>query len=499
MRVKNLVFIFPFFFAGSLICSCSHAENYSTDCSDDVEVATTHVDIIPVEDAIERLNQFLSEVDLTKTKSGNERTISSIETHFSDFVLTKSGEQMPDAYLINFNNDDGFAILGANTSITPIIAAVETGNTSWNKVLIPVNKMPVDGTDTDNDEEEEEDLSYMEALGPGLESDQILSLCVSSALYTKSGEERSGASSGSGTSATPSKIEVLPLLTKDLFFDQNVTYCHKSYNRIVTNGCASTALSMILAYKKYPQLTVDHELLDYSQCGNRDGLGIHYEFYDDEFYLNLNDYFKNSDFFPTMLSTDDMQKLLLAVDNKVIKKHGIPTIHGFSLYFRTRFKLTSSVFYCIYNIVKSWDGTGATPDAVKNGMKKLGFISISKESRTHLTDSHIKTITEMLNKKNPVLICGWSLFELSKSHYWIIDGIRSDPTETLIHCVWGHGNANIGWYASDCISSDITPVTTKSSGNNKWQNFVVFSYDIDTITPSLHINDFYDKHRVYYN
>ena len=196
---------------------------------------------------------------VTKTKSGNERTISSIETHFSDFVLTKSGEQMPDAYLINFNNDDGFAILGANTSITPIIAAVETGNTSWNKVLIPVNKMPVDGTDTDNDEEEEEDLSYMEALGPGLESDQILSLCVSSALYTKSGEERSGASSGSGT--------------------------------------------------------------------------------------------------------------------------------------------------------------GATPDAVKNGMKKLGFINISKESRTHLTDSHIKTITEMLNKKNPVLICGWSLFELSKSHY----------------------------------------------------------------------------------
>ena len=130
---------------------------------------------------------------MTETKSGNKRSISSIETHFSDFAVTKSGEPIPDAYLVNFKNDDGFAILGANTSITPIIAAVEIGNTSWDKVLFPADEISFDNPDTDGDNEEEDD-TYMEVLGPGLKSDQILSLCINSALYTKSGDERIGAS-----------------------------------------------------------------------------------------------------------------------------------------------------------------------------------------------------------------------------------------------------------------------------------------------------------------
>ena len=31
-------------------------------------------------------------------------------------------------------------------------------------------------------------------------------------------------------------------------------------------------------------------------------------------------------------------------------------------------------------------------------------------------------------------MCGWSLGSLSESHYWVVDGIKNENGNTLIHC-----------------------------------------------------------------
>ena len=75
--------------------------------------------IIPVDEAIKTLNNFLADTKMIATKSGSQREIASIETHLSDSNKDDTKKSIPDAYLVNFKDEEGFAILGANTSIDP--------------------------------------------------------------------------------------------------------------------------------------------------------------------------------------------------------------------------------------------------------------------------------------------------------------------------------------------------------------------------------------------
>lgn len=103
----------------------------------------------------------------------------------------------------------------------------------------------------------------------------------------------------------------------------------------------------------------------------------------------------------------------------------------------------------------------------------------------------------MLYANKPVLMCGWSLWSLGESHYWVVDGIRRNSDETLIHCNWGHSGDYNGWFASDCIRED-TPVSSKSSGTgNGWNHIIVFSYNKNYSVVNS-IREFYDEHRVTY-
>ena len=128
----------------------------------------------------------------------------------------------------------------------------------------------------------------------------------------------------------------------------------------------------------------------------------------------------------------------------------------------------------------------------------LGYTSVDKTKKKELTSAQITTITNMLKAGKPVLMCGWSLGSLSESHYWVVDGIKNENGNTLIHCNWGRSGSSNGWFASDCIRSD-APVSTKSSdANNGWNNIIVFSYNMSSTTPSRTINEFYNEHRATY-
>ncbi|MBQ4201649.1 MAG: Spi family protease inhibitor, partial [Bacteroidales bacterium] len=113
-----------------------------TKINDTVPLKSSEPESLPagyltVDDAVANLNNFLSAVQGPATKSGDESKIKSVEAHYDNTVLTRSGESVPDAYLVNFDNDEGFAVLGAKSTIAPVIAVVEQGNTTWDKIMNP--------------------------------------------------------------------------------------------------------------------------------------------------------------------------------------------------------------------------------------------------------------------------------------------------------------------------------------------------------------------------
>lgn len=460
--------------------SCSPSEKICNIINQD----TIECDVseVSVDEALHKLEIFLSDAQMTKTKSGIERKVSTIDVHYSTSQMTIDDVPMPDAYLVNFENEEGFAILGANSSIAPIIAVIEEGNTDWNNIFMPLTDYEPLSYASDNS-----DLRSL-ILGPGVESELILPLCVESAMKGRSNQQINARSSAEVTT---------PLLDSTYNFGQNVTYCHKENKKFVTNGCASTAIAMIMAYKKFPRMVVDNNLLNFDNYNTKDAKGIRYRFSDDIIYLKLDDYFTNSSSIPTALTNQEKLDLLEKIDPTVIDSHGIPSVNDEIDYYRTRYKVTSAVYYTLDNSIRDWDGTGIVPNAVVNGLEDIGFSNVSKKQSRELNSEQIATITNMLLDKKPVLICGWSLWSLKKSHYWVIDGIKTNDDTILIHCNWGDNGKNTGWFASDCIRRDAQVEVKSSDSDNEWNNLVVFSYDVPGMV-YLRINTFYDEYRITY-
>lgn len=92
---------------------------------------------IPLEEALSVLSEFLRSDDgeMLTTRSGLQRKINSITTyyvenkrnHLSSKASTEESNLIPDAYLINFEDGAGFAVLGANTAVADIVAVTENG------------------------------------------------------------------------------------------------------------------------------------------------------------------------------------------------------------------------------------------------------------------------------------------------------------------------------------------------------------------------------------
>lgn len=88
--------------------------------------------IIPIENAQKTLDDFISENGLVQTKSGKPRKYDTISTYYSKGIVSKSAtnvvaSELPTAYVVNFEDNEGFAVLGANEAIPDIIAVTEAG------------------------------------------------------------------------------------------------------------------------------------------------------------------------------------------------------------------------------------------------------------------------------------------------------------------------------------------------------------------------------------
>lgn len=449
--------------------------------SNPVPDLVTSKSIVSVENAIDRLNEFLSDLP---TKSNDNRKIKSIETHYGN--RNADGSVTPEAYLINFENNAGFAVLGANDKVAPIIAVTDSGSANWNTLL-----------SMDHERKSLEEENY------GITPDEMMSLCIRSALYGKNRDEDSSLTKGMLNENA--RVFISPI-TENLPFSQQRTYCHKKNRGYVVSGCAATALAIVVAHNRYPRMHVDHESIDYDACNQLDGNGLYFCFDDGrEVFLPVSDYYIDYQLIPTNLDRNGKMSLLQKIDKNVFNVHSYSRNPEDAPFHRTRYKLVSSMFYILNNIIQSWKATGTLPAAVTNGLKELRYTNVSRKPSYSLTNSQIQHIFNMLSNNKPVIMGGWTLVKPNEAHYWVVDGLRQSSSETLIHCNWGWGGEKNGWFSSDCLRPEEAveyDSTTDRGGssNNMWNNLClyVYDYDKDTYVPFYMISKIYPNRIKYY-
>lgn len=95
---------------------------------------------ISEEKALYELNSVLKGLENSTTRSGSCRQVADIFTlKVSDIVKTTRTNSISDIenliYIVNFDNNDGYAILAADDRLEPVIAIVDKGNLTQEKLL----------------------------------------------------------------------------------------------------------------------------------------------------------------------------------------------------------------------------------------------------------------------------------------------------------------------------------------------------------------------------
>ena len=90
-------FLLPLLLGLLVIVSCSKESTISNKSATD---KLNDLGIIPLEQAISNLERFLNESDVSWTKSGNARKISSISTYYSDLTVKSADDSsaIPQAF-----------------------------------------------------------------------------------------------------------------------------------------------------------------------------------------------------------------------------------------------------------------------------------------------------------------------------------------------------------------------------------------------------------------
>lgn len=109
-------------FSAIAITACSTREDNSPQLTTRNPIIP---EIIPIETALSNLSLFLNE---SYSRSAEHCKIKSIDTHYTEVSDSRGISEIPDAYFVNFEDNSGFAVLGANTAVDDIVLVVENGN-----------------------------------------------------------------------------------------------------------------------------------------------------------------------------------------------------------------------------------------------------------------------------------------------------------------------------------------------------------------------------------
>ena len=127
---KNLIFCFLLILIG-----CSE-ETLDINFRESIPVdGINQDDVVPIEKAIKGLYLMMDAMPV-KTRSGCTRQIEAISVCGGNSITRSNGYSLSDtvAYVVNFADNQGFAVLGARYSLEPIYALTEKGTLDAKKL-----------------------------------------------------------------------------------------------------------------------------------------------------------------------------------------------------------------------------------------------------------------------------------------------------------------------------------------------------------------------------
>ena len=440
--MKNLLYPCLYFLLTISACSTNIENLIEAD-----KIQNQEIKSIDINDALLTLHDFMNRNErfMLSTKSGMSREISSVQViyknaTYSDIVLTKSmSEDSTDisesaCYIVNFADSLGYAVLGANTAMPPIIAVTEHGSIEAESIVsmdsTKINEMYREKDCDCMDEilledfdwyNEEEDDFYVAKIGDTPIDDWIASNFFRTVVLTVEDGRMNGSPSN--------HVTCKPLLeTQWGQGEWNICgifnkYCTKkcgNRQKHVYAGCGTVALASVLAYNEYPVIRQNNTVLDY-------------------------DAMKSDD-------VEDLDSLSAEYVSLLYK----------------------DIFYRLDHTFINQIGTCTMPNKISKALSEYGYSNVCTYKKNYFSDEMFRATSQMLSESKPIIISG--VRNLLNGHTWIIDGAdyvedkTSGAISYMYHCNWGWNGNHNGYFASDCFDP-------YGKGCYNW-HFRLITYDI---------------------
>ena len=417
---KNLVFYFLLILIG-----CSE-ETLDINFRESIPVNRTNQDdVVPIEKTIKGLYLMMDAMPV-KTRSGCTRQIEAIGVCGGNSMTRSNGYLLSDtiAYIINFADNQGFAVLGARYSLEPIYALTEKGTLDTKKLNSAIikayrqniNNKPIN-TLTDNLEiNNEVGIDYMYDL---LAESMVVTPRIKVDKTYIYGEWEPISYVG-------------PLV--EVKWDQGYPFNMKmdyvtwnGYTAQMSVGCTVIAAAQMISSNRHP-MSAPGDSATYPW--NNLKLVSNY--------LNMKNY---SSYYPDALPLPEKSEY---VDQLADVLHHISKC---------------------FNVFFHEGGTGATIEDVLSGLKSLDPVYY-KDAKWVTIEDNMDKIYKLLNDNKPILIYGAKKGN-SAAHAWIIDGYLNCERDvvitetsgynppvtytrreqgTMLHCNWGWQGTGDGYF-----------------------------------------------------
>ena len=412
-----------------IITSCSYFEKSHIELNDDTSTKTTNY-TITVNQALNNLYSFCGLSDVKSSE--NCYQIENIFVICNDSPKTKSLNVDTMLYVVNFKNDQGYAVLSADNRIKEdVILISENGNVTpsqFNNEVAKINDSIIRYTNPRSE-------NCIIGGSPANAENFILEQSVhyAESILENGGyndkDENVGAFNDYDSWVVPvNRIRWNDTIVNTLMrtrWHQNSPY-NNNVPRGKAAGCVPIALAQIMAYNGFPPLEISGTEIDWQ---------------------------------------------ILAIRQNVIPN-------------TTAALMAAKLIRHIQVHCDSWilvNGTFTFPKKAEEFLRNIGYNNVKRT--TGYDESLILT---SLRNNYPVFLAGAQNYIIFKSHGWVVDGwfklmeqydlqdkntgkIVSSKTETVcnyLHCNWGNDNSS--WVVSGVFN-------TGSSTYNTWYRMITYT------------------------
>lgn len=396
------------------------------------------------EDAIDALNQFLNEFE-PLTKSGRHRTIKNVYSSF-DCSQTKSlnDPEEPLVYIMNFNDDEGFAVVSGDTRVQPILVLTDKGNIAQNDTITnPAAIAMLSTADTDYRKAvglpiEDAEGNILEPYGTDSEGKYLYARAFDIAFDDK---DVGGGTTSITYSYTP-WVEYARRGTQlGCYWGQSSTpynkYTYTSDGEKAPAGCVPAAVAQILFFWGH-NFSMDGYYFDWDVMHRHTGTVSYRPAYDmiGELYLKLG--------LPKNLDVSYTANGSGAYDSNVPRTF---VNCGFS----SGGSIQDYNFNTIYNVISARPVYVSGSSIKEVTVKK--FLGIKVKTTTAYKHGHAWVIDQVMTR------------ERTKKKY--VNGVyksTSKEYEHLVHCNFGWGPySDSGFYYSAHFDTNAGPITKSST------------------------------------